>query len=184
MTPGWHWLPNIVTFLRIVLIVPFAVALYDGQYMLALVLFFVAGLSDGVDGFLARHFNWFSRLGSIADPIADKALLVTAYVMLTLTGLLPLWLLVVVVVRDLLIVSGAVAFHIWIGRYDMKPSFLGKLNTFVQIIFALSVIMALAGIAMPDLVVRGGLWAVAAMAVLSGGHYIILWGLKAWRETR
>ncbi len=88
----WRWIPNALTFMRMVLIVPFAGALLEGNYRLSLVIFFVAALTDAFDGFLARHFNWRSRLGAVADPLADKALLISAYLMLTITGVLPLWL--------------------------------------------------------------------------------------------
>ena len=179
---GWHWLPNILTFLRMVLILPFAGALYQGHYLAALIIFFIAGLSDGADGFLARHYNWGSRFGAIADPLADKALLVTTYLMLTLTGHLPWWLFLVVVGRDLVIVAGAVAFHFLVGRYEMKPSWLGKLNTFVQITVALALVMRLAGLPMPVWVHAAGVPLVAVLAVVSGLHYVVIWGSRALRR--
>ena len=90
-------IPNLITVVRILLVVPVAWALLQQQYVIALVLFFVAGVSDGLDGFLAKQFNWTSRLGAILDPLADKALLVTCYAALAWVGLLPVWLLVLVV---------------------------------------------------------------------------------------
>ena len=184
MRIGWHLLPNLLTFLRIVLIVPFAAALLHGHYVSALVLFFVAGLSDGVDGFLARHFNWRSRFGAIAAPLADKALLVTTYLMLTLIGQLPWWLFALVIGRDLVIVAGATAYHFVLGRYEMQPSLLGKLNTLVQIVVALAIVISLARWPMPAAVQAVGVWLVTVMAVLSGLHYVLLWGRLAWRASR
>ncbi len=89
MTERWRWIPNALTFLRMLLIIPFATALLAAQYRLALGIFFLAAATDAFDGFLARQYNWKTRLGAIADPLADKALLITAYLMLTLTGVLP-----------------------------------------------------------------------------------------------
>lgn len=181
MTLQWHHLPNMLTFLRIVLVIPFAASLYFESYRQALIIFFIAGASDGIDGFLARHFNWKSRLGEIADPLADKLLLVTAYVVLTITGHLPLWLTVLVFSRDIIIVASALIYHYWIGPYEMKPSMLGKVNTFLQILYVLMVIVSLSGIQMPQVTLNYGAWAVATIAVLSCAHYGIVWGRKAYQ---
>lgn len=180
----WRWIPNALTFLRILLIVPFAGALLAGQYRSALAIFVAAALTDAFDGFLARHFNWRSRLGAIADPLADKALLIVAYLMLTLTGILPVWLFVVVLGRDLIIVIGALAFHYGVGRFDMEPTLVGKLNTFIQILVALSIIILLAGWPMQPWVMSAGIWLVAVSAVISGAHYVVVWGMRAWRAKR
>lgn len=180
----WRWIPNALTFLRIVLIAPFALALLDGDYRVALLIFFLAAATDGVDGFLARYFNWRSRLGAIADPLADKALLLTAYLMLTLTSVLPVWLFLLILGRDLLIVAGALAYHYTVGRYDMAPSIPGKINTFIQILVALAIIVFLAGLPMPSWVIEVGIVIVAASTVFSGGHYLFVWGLRAWRSKR
>lgn len=184
MRIGWHLLPNILTFIRILLTLPFAWALYEGRFGVALVLFFVAGFSDGVDGYLARHFNWRSRFGAIADPLADKFLLVSAYLMLCITGVLPWWLFLLVIGRDLVIVCGALAYHFVIGRYEMRPSLLGKANTFVQIVVVLALIMAHAGIPMPDWTKAWGIDLVMTFALLSGLHYMLTWGGRAWRSLR
>ncbi|WZF88698.1 CDP-alcohol phosphatidyltransferase family protein [Marinobacter metalliresistant] len=181
---SWRWIPNALTFLRILLIAPFAGALLAGDYRWALVIFFLAAGTDAIDGFLARHFNWRTRLGAIADPLADKALLITAYLMLTLTSVLPVWLFMVVLGRDLLIVAGALAYHYSVGRYDMEPSIPGKVNTFVQILVALAIIVLLADLSMPTWVVDAGIVLVAASAVFSGVHYLCVWGLRAWRAKR
>ncbi|MGX1203044.1 CDP-alcohol phosphatidyltransferase family protein [Marinobacter sp. C1S70] len=180
----WRWIPNALTFLRMVLIVPFAGALLEGNYRLALVIFFVAALTDAFDGFLARHFNWRSRLGAVADPLADKALLISAYLMLTITGVLPLWLFALVLGRDLVIVCGGLAFHYGIGRFDMEPSIPGKINTFVQILVALAIIILLAGLPMQPWVIDTGIWLVAVSVLVSGGHYVAVWSLRAWRAKR
>lgn len=184
MTERWRWIPNALTFLRMLLIIPFATALLAAQYRLALGIFFVAAATDAFDGFLARHFNWKTRLGAIADPLADKALLITAYLMLTLTGVLPAWLFVLVLGRDLLIVIGGLAFHYGIGRFDMAPSLPGKLNTLVQILVVLAIIILLAGLPMQPWVLDVGVVLVAVSAILSGGHYLVVWSARAWRAKR
>ncbi|WP_286222445.1 CDP-alcohol phosphatidyltransferase family protein [Marinobacter apostichopi] len=180
----WRWIPNALTFLRILLIAPFASGLLTENYRLALLIFVVAAATDAFDGFLARHFNWRSRFGAVADPLADKALLLTAYLMLTLTEVLPVWLFILVLGRDLLIVGGALAYHYGIGRFDMEPSLPGKLNTFIQILVVLAIIVLLAGLPMQPWVMDVGILMVAISAIFSGGHYLMVWGLRAWRARR
>nr|WP_138442149.1 CDP-alcohol phosphatidyltransferase family protein [Marinobacter alexandrii] len=180
----WRWIPNALTFLRILLIAPFASGLLTENYRLALLIFVVAAATDAFDGFLARHFNWRSRFGAVADPLADKALLLTAYLMLTLTEVLPVWLFILVLGRDLLIVGGALAYHYGIGRFDMEPSLPGKLNTFIQILVVLAIIVLLAGLPMQPWVMDVGILMVAISAIFSGGHYLLVWGLRAWRARR
>ena len=184
MTHRWRWIPNALTFLRILLIAPFAAALMAKEYRFALVIFFVAAATDAFDGFLARHFNWRTRLGAIADPLADKALLITAYLMLVLTGVLPAWLFWLVLGRDSLIVCGGLAFHYGVGRFDMEPSLPGKFNTLIQILVALAIIILLAGLPMQPWVIDVGILLVATSAIFSGAHYLGVWGLKAWRVKR
>lgn len=178
---AWRWIPNALTFVRILLIVPFARALLVQEYRLALLIFAVASVTDGLDGFLARHFNWRSRFGAVADPLADKALLITAYLMLTYTSVLPLWLFALILSRDLLIVGGALVYHYSIGRFEMEPSIPGKLNTLIQIVVILGIIVILAGLPVQPIWLDIGVWLVAVSAVFSGGHYIVVWGKRAWR---
>lgn len=184
MAQNWRWIPNALTFLRILLVVPFAVALWLRDYPAALIIFFIAAATDAFDGFLAREFDWRTRLGEIADPLADKALLIAAYLMLTLTGVLPYWLFWLVLGRDLLIVGGGLAFHYCIGRFEMQPSLPGKCNTLIQVLVALAIIVLLAGLPMQPWVINAGILLVAASAVFSGAHYLVIWGVKAWRTKQ
>ncbi|MDF0752517.1 CDP-alcohol phosphatidyltransferase family protein [Marinobacter sp. 71-i] len=184
MTYRWRWIPNALTFVRILLIAPFAAALMAKEYRFALIIFFVAAATDAFDGFLARHFNWRTRLGAIADPLADKALLITAYLMLVLTGVLPPWLFWLVLGRDILIVCGGLVYHYSVGRFDMQPSLPGKFNTLIQILVALAIIILLAGLPMQPWVVEVGILLVTASAIFSGAHYIGVWSLRAWRTKR
>jgi len=175
-------IPNILTVIRILLIVPFAVCVYEQEYLAALIIFFIAGLSDGVDGFLARQFNWRSRFGAIADPLADKMLLITAYVMLAWTAQIPMWLVLLVLGRDLAIVIGALLYHFFISHYEIQPTLLGKTCTLTQIVYVLLVIVNLAELPMPPWAVQNGLWVVTVITSLSGIHYYIVWGKKAYRQ--
>lgn len=184
MAQNWSWIPNALTLLRALLVLPFAVALLATEYRIALVIFFVAAATDALDGFLAREFGWRTRLGAIADPLADKALLIAAYLMLTLNGVLPYWLFWLVLGRDLLIVSGGLAYHYGIGHFDLQPSLPGKCNTLIQILVALAIMVLLAGLPMMPGVIEFGVVVVAMSALLSGGHYLLVWGLKAWRARQ
>ena len=146
-----------------------------------MLLFVVAAATDGLDGFLARFFGWKSRLGAILDPLADKLLLVTTYLVLSVTGVFPAWLFLLVLGRDLVIVIGGLLFHRFVGRFDVEPSAFGKLNTFVQILAAVAVMVQQAGFAMPSSTHSLALWGVTVMALVSGGHYVTVWGIRALR---
>lgn len=176
-----HDIPNLITLLRILLVFPFLFSVQNGDYSVALLLFFIAGISDGLDGFLAKHYRWTSRLGSILDPLADKLLLVAAFLALARMGLIPFWLTVVVLGRDILIVVGAVIYHFWIGYYPLVPALLSKINTFIQILLVLMVIIsAKSGGAYPGMVIIHGLIYLTLMTtVLSGMQYVISWGRRA-----
>lgn len=182
MVNRWRWIPNGLTFLRILLVIPFAWTLAYGNYRAALVLFFVAAATDGLDGLLARMCGWKSRLGAIVDPLADKLLLVAAFLMLSVTGVFPMWLFLLVLGRDLVIVVGGLVFHRLIGPFDVEPSVFGKLNTLVQILAVLGVMLAEAGVSMPAQTHDVAIASVAVMAVISGLHYVGLWGVRAVRS--
>lgn len=182
-----HHLPNIITVLRILLVVPVVQLLLDGRYAEALILFAVAGVSDGLDGFLARFFHWQSRLGSILDPLADKLLLVCSFLALGWQGLIPPLLVALVLLRDLVIVAGALAFHLRFGRFEMAPSRLSKANTLFQILLVLTVVLAnsgLLGIPQMPLIVdtlRNIVW---ATTLISGGDYVWVWGRRALQQAK
>ena len=168
-------LPNLITIARI-LIVPLAVWLIIGhQYGLALLAFLAAGISDAVDGFIARRYNLQSELGSYLDPIADKALLVSIYVSLAILQVLPNWLAIIVVTRDVLIV-GAVLLAQVLGRpLEMKPLQISKINTVAQIAFAGAVLLALSSDLHLDSLLMAGAFLVAALTLASGAFYMRNW---------
>jgi cardiolipin synthase len=143
-------IPNLLTFLRMALIPVFASLLFYGYAGWALFVFLIAGISDGIDGFLARRFDQESELGTIMDPIADKLLMTTAFIVLTLPNVLqpvrhlpvPFWVTAAVIGRDVLILTVAAAINVMTGFRGFKPSWLGKLSTFVQVVAVTLILFA------------------------------------------
>jgi cardiolipin synthase len=136
-------IPNIITLARI-LLVPFIVwAIASSQMEIAFAIFIIAGVSDAVDGFLAKRFNMASELGALLDPLADKALLVSIYVSLGIWGALPRWIVILVVSRDIMIVSAVIVSWLFGKPIPMKPLMVSKLNTAAQVAFAALVLAAL-----------------------------------------
>ena len=178
-------LPNLLTIGRLVLVPPIIRELWLQDFRLALTLVFVAGATDAVDGFLARHFHSTTRLGAYLDPIADKLLLVSVYVMLAVDGAVPVWLVGLVLGRDLLILA-MVGWGWFVARVrSFPPSVWGKVSTFLQIVTALAVMSARAFPAqIPEGYWKAGLVLLtAAAAVWSGVNYA--WrGLAVLRKAR
>lgn len=181
-----RWLPlipNIISSIRILLAVPIALTLARHHFASTLWLFAVAAASDGVDGWLAKRFGWQSELGGLLDPIADKLMLATVFVMLTWLGNLPVWLTASVVARDCIIVSGAVAYRILVGPVRGRPSLVSKLNTVCQIGFILDIIAA-QQFSWPHA------WGVALGALVfvtvsvSGIDYVLVYARQAAGELR
>jgi cardiolipin synthase len=173
------WIPNAICIVRILLILPFVAALFEAQYRTALVIIVVAGLSDGVDGFLARTFDWRTRLGSLLDPAADKLLVVSAFLSLSLLELVPLGLTIIVVLRDIVIVSGALVYQRVAGRLEGEPVLISKLNTVCQLGFIVLVI-AHAQWQQPTmfwLTLLGAM--VVFTSVTSGLTYVLIWSGRA-----
>ncbi len=174
-------IPNLLTFLRMGLIPVFAILLIYGYFGWALVTFFVAGISDGVDGFIARRFNQQSELGTILDPIADKLLMTVAFIILSLPMIypphvrhlpIPAWVAPVVIGRDVLIIAVALAILLFTDFRKFRPSWLGKASTVVQISAVLLILIAavfpsLRGFYLPTVYTT-----TVAFAVFSGVHYI------------
>ncbi|HKG60599.1 MAG TPA: CDP-alcohol phosphatidyltransferase family protein [Pyrinomonadaceae bacterium] len=174
--------PNLLTVFRMVLIPVFVSLLFYQRFILALGIFVLAGVTDGLDGLLARRFNQKSQLGTILDPIADKLMLVTSFVVLSMRSVfpqplpshlpIPFWVTVAVISRDVFILVGAAAINIVTGFRGFRPSMLGKINTTVQI-FAIAAIIFAASVP------HGSGWylptiytTVFVFSVLSGAHYV------------
>ncbi len=171
--------PNAITILRILLVPPVVLALLNEHYGVALLLFGIAGASDGLDGYIAKRYHCASRLGSILDSLADKLLLVSTYLSLAWLGLLPLWLVVLVLARDLLIVVGGFTYHRWVGEYEMQPSYMSKLNTASQILLGFLVVLSMSLLPLPALVIDGMIYFVLVTTLWSGADYIWTWSRRA-----
>lgn len=168
-------IPNLITIMRLVLVPAVVLAMLDMRWDWAFAGFLIAGISDGVDGFIARHFNQHSRLGAYLDPMADKLLLVSVFVVMGFIGELPLWLVVTMVSRDALIVCAVLLSSVMSHPVEMKPLFVSKANTAVQIALAAVVLGELAfGIRLdplrPALIILSGVLTVASAAA-----YLVAW---------
>jgi len=170
------YIPNMITVLRVVAAPLLILLLKYGNYELALVLFLAAGISDGLDGYIAKKFNVQSQFGAILDPVADKILLVSCFVMLTLLGHLPFWLLVIVAFRDILIVGGYMVLVMMKETVKMAPTIVSKLNTVCQICLVGLVLAQQAGWPYLDIVIDILIAVVVATTMISGIHYVWVWG--------
>ena len=179
-----RWLPNAISIMRIVLVGPILFCIVDEQYDLALILFFVAGFSDGVDGFLAKQFDWHTRIGALLDPLADKLLVGGVFVTLVLTGMIPAWLGMLVIIRDVIIVGGATAYNFLVRPVEGEPTRISKLNTALQLLFVVFV-LSRAGFGWPDpiavTIVGSG---VLVTLVVSGIDYVWSWSRRARAAER
>jgi len=173
-------LPNIICVLRIALVWPIIAALADREYLLALALFIVAGLSDGIDGYLAKRFNWTSELGKLLDPLADKLLLVTVFVEAAWLGLAPWWLTSAVVARDVLIILGAMVFRLWIGPLRGRPTLSSKINTALQLLYLMALLVNAAMSFPPHEVMDALAILVFITTVFSGLNYMAVFTRRAW----
>lgn len=175
-------IPNLITFLRLLLVPPIVLGLLTGHYTFALTLFVIAGLSDALDGFLAKTFKWTSRLGGLLDPIADKLLLVSCYLALTWQELLPVWLTGAVIGRDLVILSGAILYNALIERVEAAPSVISKLNTLSQLTLVVAVLFNYGAQALPAGWLDVLVFSVLATTLMSGADYVWTWGWRAWNK--
>jgi cardiolipin synthase len=177
------WLPNAISLFRIALVAPILVMIATGNYPMALGLFVLAGFSDGMDGYLAKRFDWHSRLGAMLDPVADKLLTAGTFVTLALTELIPAWLAAAVVCRDVVIVGGATAYNFLIRPVPGEPTRISKVNTALELLFVVFV-LSRAGFEWPDpisLVVLGA--AVFVTVVISGLDYVLSWSRRARHDA-
>lgn len=172
-------LPNLICVARIALVWPIVAALKSGNFGLAMLVFAFAAVSDGLDGYLAKRFNWTSDLGKLLDPAADKLLLASVFVSATWLGLVPRWLTAAAVARDVMIALGALVFAVWFGPLRGRPTPLSKLNTLMQLGYLLAV-MSQKAIELPSAPVLRAL-AVATLltTIVSGLDYIAAFTRRA-----
>ena len=181
---GLRWIPNAISLVRIALVAPVVISLLERNYLLALLLFAVAGGSDGVDGFLAKRYGWQTRLGGLLDPIADKTLVSATFITLAWLGLVPIGVVAIIVARDVVIVTGALAYHLLVAPVKGMPSVISKLNTAFQLLF---VVCVLAGAAWgwPPASVATVLGAACVFsAIVSGTNYVLKWSSLAMQQRR
>jgi cardiolipin synthase len=177
-------LPNALTVLRFVLIPVLVALLLRDRFEIAFAVFAVSALSDLADGIVARRWNLRTRFGAIADPLADKLTMLSVALALAAQSLIPLWLAAAIVLRDLLIVGGAVAYHYVVGRYDMAPSWLSKINTAVEFVALSAVLADGAGVIEVEALLPALFALLLATIVASGAQYVWVWGGRAMRERR
>lgn len=175
-------LPNLITLSRLLLTAPIAWLLYRGDYWPALVLLAIAGLSDALDGYLVRRYGWATELGAWLDPAADKILMLGIYLAVTLSGLLPIWLLLLVVGRDLWLSLGSLAYRHWVGPLQLEPLMISKINTFFQILLVLGAILKLGILNLDPVWVHLLIVIVTITTVASGVAYTVVWARRSWRH--
>jgi cardiolipin synthase len=176
--------PNIITLVRLGLVPVMAYYLVTQAYGIALAIFLVAALTDLADGYIARRFKLTSTLGAALDPIVDKLNILIATVLLAWQTLMPIWLAIAIVVRDILIVVGALAYRLALGHVEIAPTRLSKVNTFLEFSVLLLVMAAAA-----EWIDMGAFMATAFLIVFmtvvaSGAQYLWLWGRKAITDSR
>lgn len=172
-------LPNLITFIRLGLLPWLLSALVARAYDTAFWLFVAASLGDGLDGYLARKLNQMSRLGALLDPVADKLTILGIAWILADQGWLPVWIVVMMSLRDLTIVAGAIAYRHAVGHIEMAPSRLSKINTALEFLLLAGVLISASGWIAPAPWLTPMLVLVAATVLASGIHYVWLWGGKA-----
>jgi cardiolipin synthase (CMP-forming) len=168
-------LPNLITLGRILLVPVIVWAITSGQMAVAFVLFFIAGVSDAVDGFLAKRFNMQSEIGALLDPLADKCLLVSIYIALGVTADIPRWLVILVVSRDIIIIGAVIVSWLVDRPIPMKPLMVSKLNTVAQVVYAGLVLAALGFgfvFAPFDIILMA---IVTVLTLLSVSFYLVEW---------
>jgi cardiolipin synthase (CMP-forming) len=174
-------LPNLLTMFRMVLIPVFISLLFYQKFGWALAVFMLAGVTDGLDGLFARRFDQKTQLGTILDPIADKLLLVSSFIVLSMPSIspqplprhfpIPFWVTAAVISRDIFIIVGAAAINIVTGFKSFRPSWLGKVNTVIQIL-AIAAILVAASLPKVSGYLPTVYTTVFAFAIFSGTHYV------------
>jgi len=166
-------IPNILTLIRIILVPIFVILMMQGSFSYALAVFVIAGVTDGLDGFLARILGQQTVLGSYLDPLADKALIITSFVILATLEIIPSWLAVVVISRDCIILFGVSVLFLMSVPFEIRPTYVSKATTVLQLLTVFLVLVSkwLPGYTNP-LVIMTLFWSTAFLTVVSGFYYI------------
>lgn len=175
MTAYLRYIPNMITIARMLALLPLVWLMWHKDYKGALLVAVMAGASDGLDGFLAKKYNWQGWLGGILDPLADKLMMLCCYSVFVLQGVIPVWLYCLVVARDVVIVLGASYYHFRVGKIKQaQPTFISKSNTVLQILLILVLLISLSGLWGLTVIHWPLMLAVAVFTGLSGLHYVWL----------
>ena len=179
-----QYLPNALTLSRLLLAGPLGYFILQEHYEWALGTGLVAGVTDALDGFFARRLGVHSRLGAALDPIADKVIVTVAFICFAHTGLIPWYVALVVIARDLVIVLGAACYHWLIGAFEFSATRLSKANMFIQISFCSLVLAAQVATWIPQGAITAGSAAVLFIAGASGADYVLKWSVKAMQQGK
>ncbi|MDX8376718.1 MAG: CDP-alcohol phosphatidyltransferase family protein [Mariprofundales bacterium] len=174
--------PNLLSLIRIILTPVMVYALFKGHALMALCIFAIAGFTDALDGFWARHFNQFTRIGAYLDPIADKILLISAFCTLFLLEYVPLYLFLAVIFRDAIILMGALIYELVTHKLEIMPTLLSKATTLMQIAYVLIIIGNML-FPLPDLLIFSSLLLTFTLTCTSGIHYMILWTIMGQNNS-
>lgn len=177
-------LPNSLTFLRLLLALPLGVLILREQYAAALMVGVIAGISDALDGFIARRLNAISRFGAALDPVADKTLITVSFVCLAAVDLVPWYLAIAVITRDLVIVAGAACYYKLIGPFEFAATALSKSNMVIQIAYCVLVLLSQVVDNIPPQLTLLGTVAVLFLAAASGFDYVMSWTIKAIQSRK
>jgi len=178
------YLPNTLTILRLLLALPLGVLILREQYAAALLIGAIAGLTDALDGFIARRLNAMSNFGAALDPVADKILITVTFLCLAEAELVPWYLAIAVIARDLIIVAGAACYYKFIGPFEFAASSLSKSNMLIQITFCVLVLLIQVVDGIPPEAAIMGTAAVLFLAAASGFDYIMSWAIKAMESRK
>ncbi|TFG37559.1 MAG: CDP-diacylglycerol--glycerol-3-phosphate 3-phosphatidyltransferase [Syntrophobacterales bacterium] len=176
-------IPNLLTLLRIILVPVIVILLMRGSFLFALILFVAAGITDCLDGFLARVLNQQTVLGAYLDPLADKALIATSFVTLSILGIIPGWLVVIVISRDFIILFGFTILTLMSVSFEISPTYVSKATTVLQIV---TIFLALCSMSMEISLDHGLIgvifWLTALATIISGLYYIYI-GIRLVNKT-
>lgn len=177
-------IPNVLTFIRLLMVIPFLTCLFHKQFTYAFYLFLIAAVTDALDGWLARGFSWQSDIGRVIDPLADKLLIAASFISLALLNVLPWWLVLLIFGRDMTITLGVIAWYYLIPiKPHLKPTYISKVNTVLQLLLVMFCLYDLAFGLRHTQWVLVGVILTAGTTSISFADYVWHWGNKAWQQA-
>ena len=178
------YLPNAITIGRIFAMIPLVWLMLERNYHYAFYIALISAVSDMLDGFLAKTFGWESWLGGVLDPLADKFMMLCCFLVFAVQNIIPNWLLILVLARDLMIITGATIYHFTIVKVKKaKPSLLSKFNTVLQLLLIVVLLAHYSIFQFKPIVITVLIYLVTFFTVASGIHYVYYWGRKAVAEN-